>query len=311
MKKFLSHYMLHMDHVGPFPRSRLGNVHLLVTVDAFTKFIFLKPVKSTKTKLVIDFLKEIYGYYGHPHTIITDQGSAFTSKQFGEYCKENNIKHVRTAVATPRANGQVERLNRTIKSALLAATSDENRWDDHIRQIQISINTTVSKTTGKTPTELLYGYKPRSGEDMPLLDEIAQIPAMLEDLPTLRREVSEKIAKEQARQKVHYDNRRKKPRQYKEGDLVVIEKQETAEGTSRKLVRPYVGPMIIKAVLPNDRYLVTDMPNSHRKKKATRYEKVIAVDKMKPWILPGGVSDETDGECGEDGVPISSEKESE
>lgn len=44
---------------------------------------------------------KIYGYYGHPHIIVTDQGSAFTSAKFAEYCKENNIKHVRTAVATP------------------------------------------------------------------------------------------------------------------------------------------------------------------------------------------------------------------
>lgn len=69
--------------------------------------------------------------------------------------------------------------------------------------------------------------------------------------------------------------------------------------------------MVVKAVLPNDRYLVTDMPNTHRKKKATKYEKVIAVDKMKPWVVSGGVSDETNSDSGEDGVPISSDEESE
>lgn len=298
-------HMLHIDHVGPFPKSRRGNVHLLVVVDAFTKFVFLKPVKSTKTKFVIDYLQEIYGYYGHPHTIVSDQGSAFTSAKFKSYCQNHNIKHVRNAVATPRANGQVERLNRTIKGAILATTTEENRWDENIREIQLTVNTTVSKTTGKTPTELFYGYKPRSGADVPLLNEISEIPKILEDLPTLRNEVAKKIAHEQSKQKLQYDKRRKSAKQYKEGDLVLIEKQGTSEGTSRKLVLPYAGPMVIKAVLPNDRYLVTDMPNSHRTAKATRYEKVIAVDRMKAWIEPGGVSDETDNDSGEDGVELS------
>lgn len=63
--------------------------------------------------------------------------------------------------------------------------------------------------------------------------------------------------------------------------------------------------MIIKAVLPHDRYIVTDMPNSHRTTIAAHYERVIAVDRMKPWVTPGGVSDDTDSDSGEDGVPLS------
>lgn len=97
---------------------------------------------------------------------------------------------------------------------MLAATSDEDRWDDHIK-IQLTINTTVSKTTGKTPRELFYYYKPRNGEDLPLLDLITQIPQILEDLPTLRQDVAEKIAREQVKQKYYFDKKRKQPKRYK------------------------------------------------------------------------------------------------
>lgn len=68
--------------------------------------------------------------------------------------------------------------------------------------------------------------------------------------------------------------------------------------------------MLIKATLPNDRYLVVDMPSSHRTAKAARYEKVVAVDKMKPWVSPGGVSDDTNSESGGDGVELSSTDDS-
>lgn len=33
---------LHMDHLGPFVKSKKGNTHLLVTVDGFSKFVFWK-----------------------------------------------------------------------------------------------------------------------------------------------------------------------------------------------------------------------------------------------------------------------------
>lgn len=48
--------MLHLDHLGPFPVSRKKNYHLIVLVDGFTKFVFLKAVKTTKAKYLVQFL---------------------------------------------------------------------------------------------------------------------------------------------------------------------------------------------------------------------------------------------------------------
>lgn len=71
---------------------------------------------------------------------------------------------------------------------------------------------------------------------------------------------------------------------YQEGDLVLIEKYDPTTNIGRKLVHPYAEPMIVKAVLPNDYYLVTDMSYSHRTRKAAKYEKVVTIDRMKPWV---------------------------
>lgn len=35
-------HTLHVDHLGPFVRSKRGNTHLLVVVDGFTKFVFIR-----------------------------------------------------------------------------------------------------------------------------------------------------------------------------------------------------------------------------------------------------------------------------
>ena len=100
-------------------------------------------------------------------------------------------------------------------------------------------------------------------------------------------------------------NDEKKARKYKEGDLVLIAKNVTTTGTSRKLIPPYSGPMVVKSILPNDRYVVQGMEKSHRTRNKAGYDRVIAVDRMRPWCPPGGISDATDSESGEDGVILS------
>ena len=49
-------HTLHVDHLGPFVKSTKGIAYLIVAVDAFTKFVFLKPVSSTKALFVERFL---------------------------------------------------------------------------------------------------------------------------------------------------------------------------------------------------------------------------------------------------------------
>nr|CAI5841685.1 unnamed protein product [Callosobruchus analis] len=54
--------------------------------------------------------------------------------------------------------------------------------------------------------------------------------------------------------------------------------------------------MVVKVALPKDRYIVTDMTGSHRVERRSNYERTVAVDRMKPWGSPGGVSDDTGSE---------------
>jgi len=153
--------MIHMDHLGPFPKSSKRNEHILVIVHAFTKFTIVRAVKSTATKHVLDVLKEVTSYLGMPDRIVTDRGTAFTSKDFEKNCKSNNVKHILNAVRTPRTNGHAERTNRIILSMLLPSNDIDKRWDDSVRSIQWSISTMVNSTTKCSPFQLPYGNEPR------------------------------------------------------------------------------------------------------------------------------------------------------
>lgn len=122
-------HTIHIDHVGPFETSRKHNKFLLVLVDAFTKFTIIEPVKSQKTSYVVKILTNLIYLFGVPTRIISDRGTAFTSQTFRMFCTNYSIKHVLNAVATPRANGQCERYNKTIVQALATTTAGRDSRD--------------------------------------------------------------------------------------------------------------------------------------------------------------------------------------
>jgi len=55
--------ILHIDHFGPLQETRDRFKHILVIVDAFTRFTWLCPVQTTSTKEVVKNLKSIVNYF--------------------------------------------------------------------------------------------------------------------------------------------------------------------------------------------------------------------------------------------------------
>lgn len=143
--------VIHVDHLGPFVRSKKGNCYVLAISDAFSKYLIVKPVRDTRTIHVINILNEITSYFGLPHKVITDRGTAYTAKAFESYCEQNGIKHVKTAVRTPRSNGQVERANQTILNYLRTSVDNPKEWDLILRNIQFSVNSQKTKRPGLAP----------------------------------------------------------------------------------------------------------------------------------------------------------------
>lgn len=85
-------HTLHLDHLGPFIKSKRKNSYLIVAVDSFTKFTFMKAVANTKELHVDRFMDEqVFRLFGTPKRIITDRGACFTSKNFRSYWQKLGI----------------------------------------------------------------------------------------------------------------------------------------------------------------------------------------------------------------------------
>jgi hypothetical protein len=82
-----------------------GHVYMLVEVDKFTKWVEAAPVTTQDSTAVINFIKSIVFCFGVPHSIITDNGTNFTSKEFKNYYESLGIKLKFASVAHPKSNG--------------------------------------------------------------------------------------------------------------------------------------------------------------------------------------------------------------
>ncbi|GFU51508.1 transposon Tf2-6 polyprotein [Trichonephila clavipes] len=115
----------HVDFIGPLPSTNKRYQHILTIIDAFTKFTWLYPVKSTTLEDALDKLKLQQKTFGNPKRIITDKGSPFNSKGFGDYCTEEKIQNLQITTGVPRGNGQVERIHRTLIPVLTKLSIDD------------------------------------------------------------------------------------------------------------------------------------------------------------------------------------------
>ncbi|XP_073814330.1 uncharacterized protein [Musca autumnalis] len=201
---------------------------------------------------------------------------------FEEYCDRNNIQHIKNAVRTPRANGQVERVNQLILSYLRTTTEEPKDWDMALHVLQWSINSTKNSTTGYSPNELIFDYMPTDLIQNRLLAAV-QDGVHNEEIPINEKRIlaAENIKSERERWKKRFDSKHSNPTMYAEGDLVLIQNEPPATGESRKLEPKYKGPYIIARVLGNDRYLIEDIPGINITNR--KFCSVFSSDKMKKW----------------------------
>jgi len=97
----------YINHLRPLPCIKKRYNYIFLIVDAFSKLIWLYATR-TNTAKVLNILRKQSIIFGNPRRIISDQGTAFTSNDFQNYCKEENIEHGFITTGVPRANGQAE-----------------------------------------------------------------------------------------------------------------------------------------------------------------------------------------------------------
>lgn len=252
--------------------------YILTVVDAYTKFTWIYPVKTLTTEETLEKLRLQQQTFGAPERIISDRNAAFTSNDFQEYCKDENITHYTITTGQPRGNGQVERIHQIIIAVLSKLSADDpTKWYRRVSQVQRCLNGTYQRSIGMTPFELLFGTKMRDKDDeLQKLIEEENIQNFNEKREQMRKSAKECIQKIQDENIKNYNKKRKTAVTYNVGDLVAIKKTQFSQGS--KLFPKYLGPYEVIKVKRNERYDVKKIGISEGPINTTT-----SADLMKPW----------------------------
>uniref|UniRef100_A0A2N9IBY4 RNA-directed DNA polymerase n=1 Tax=Fagus sylvatica TaxID=28930 RepID=A0A2N9IBY4_FAGSY len=260
-----------MDLVGPLPKATGNRRWLIVATDYFTKWVEAEPLANIRDRDSIKFVwKNIITRFGIPKTIISDNGTQFTSKPFTKYCSELGIKNVYSSPAYPQSNGQAEASNKTVLDGIKKRLEDaKGRWVEELPNVLWTFRTTPRRSTGETPFSLAYGSEAvipleiglptlRTSEWEPTRNDLAQSQAL--DLLEERREQAMiRLASYQQQLKKGY-NKNIRPRSFQQGDLVLRKVLgNTKNPTDGKLGPNWEGPYRVRFVTGTGAYHLEDL----------------------------------------------------
>jgi hypothetical protein len=152
---------LHVDYAGPF----MGNMFLIL-VDSYSKYMDVYPMNSSTSCATIDKLRISFATHGLPETLVSDNGTCFTSEEFKKFVQSNGIKHICSAPYHPRSNGLAEKAVQTFKNGLKKMKKSKGTIKTKVQRFLFHYRCTPHTTTGVSPAEMLFGRRPRGHLDL-------------------------------------------------------------------------------------------------------------------------------------------------
>ena len=151
-------HRLHVDYAGP-----VKGKYFFILVDAHSKWVEIFPTTGPSSSETMRCLKRLFTTFGLPVSIVSDNGTCFTSGEFRKFITDRGIRHITTAVNKPSTNGQCERMVQSFKQYLYKSGDPSQ---DSIDKFTFNYRLTPHSTTGLSPAELLLGRRLRSRFDL-------------------------------------------------------------------------------------------------------------------------------------------------
>lgn len=146
-------------------RANDGYRYLVVIIDIFSKFMWIRPLKTKESAEVAQHLHTLFLQGDIPMRLQSDQGTEFLG-EVGDLCARFRVERIINAPFSPQTTGVVENAIKHIKNYLSrfmnqfrdAATGLPNkRYIDILDRINFNLNTTKSRVTRMTPFQVHRG----------------------------------------------------------------------------------------------------------------------------------------------------------
>ena len=258
---------IHVDYAGPF----LNRMFLLI-VDAHSKWLDIHVTTSSTSAVIIQKLQQTFATLGLPETLISDNGTAFTSLEFQEFMKQNGISHLRTAPYHPSSNGLAERSVQTFKAAMKRMQGGGS-VESKVSRFLFKYRVTPHCTTGVSPAELMFGRPLRTHLDL------------------LQPKVKNQVMHSQRKKKQYHDEHCKQ-RQFLEGDSVYVKDFSGKEEWLPGIITKIQGPLSYLVELEDERVVRRHM--DHVKVRVSLTEPRDSQTNEVDEVLPPSVVEVTD-----------------
>jgi transposase InsO family protein len=169
-KKKFAKYAIGYFHVDIAEvHTEQGRLYLFVAIDRTSKFAYAELHPNRTRTTACQFLCRLTAAVPYRiHIVLTDNGIQFTNRLkdrlafkhlFDRVCEDHGIEHRLTKVNHPWTNGQVERMNRTIKEATVKRYHYEthDQLKEHLAQFLAAYNFAkrLKMLRGLTPYEYI------------------------------------------------------------------------------------------------------------------------------------------------------------
>ena len=136
--------------------------NIITAMDVFSRYLFAYPVtdaSATNTSKVIIDIRTKHTYL--PTTLITDKGTAFTSKLLAEIAQILGIQMKWATTKHTQTISKLERTHASLTTNLKMAWGDYRRqWHKYLLLAVLNYNTTYHATLGCEPSRIFDGRIP-------------------------------------------------------------------------------------------------------------------------------------------------------
>jgi len=258
---------LSMDFVLRLPKTLRQHDSIMVVDDRFSKMAHFIPCHKTydASKVVALFLQEIIRLHGIPVSIVSDRDIKFVSYFWKTLWAKMGTKLMFSSAFRPQTNSQTKVTNRSLGNLLHCLVTDHvTSWDMVLPLAEFAFNNSVNRSTGCTPFEVVYGFRPNTPLDIIPLPSPPRPSEAALDFSNYMRDVHEECKR---RLTVHTNscaaiaNIKRRDQQFIQGDMVLVHlrPERFPPGSFTKLHARRAGPFQITKKLGSNAYVI-DLP---------------------------------------------------
>ena len=244
-----------------------GFENVLTAIDVFSRYLFAYPLTDASVTNVAKALIDIMTKHAYlPTTLITDNGTAFTSTIIAEITQILGITLKCATTKHPQTIGKLERTHASLNTNLKMACGEYRRqWHKYLPIAVLNHNTSYHASIGCEPTRVFHGRIPyiildhklgnNPNEQVNVTTEFAE--EIQNRSKILIDKTKQNIMQSYIKYKEYYD-RKAKAAPLKENDYCFVLQPEADHQGSKISFRDYrwVGPFIVQKTLPSEKYIV-------------------------------------------------------